>query len=45
MTKKTYMLPTMKVVEMKQRCAFMADSTDGNGMNKSLQAGEVDDAW
>ena len=45
MTKKEYMKPTMKTVELKQRTMILAGSADAYGMNKSLQNEEVSSAW
>ena len=45
MTKKEYMKPTMKTVDLKQRTMILAGSVDAYGMNKSVQNDEVDEAW
>ena len=45
MTKKEYMKPTMRTVELKHRTMILAGSVDANGMKKSLQNDEVDEAW
>ena len=48
MTKKEYMKPTMRTVELKHRTMILAGSLDSNGMNKKLQSNsgdEVDSAW
>ena len=48
MTKKEYMKPTMKTVELKQRTMILAGSVDEYGMNRNLQSNsedEVDSAW
>ena len=45
MTKKEYMKPMMKTVELKQRTMILAGSVDAYGMKKSLQDDEVDEAW
>ena len=50
MTKKAYMKPTMKTVELKHRTMILAGSVGAYGMNRQLQgtsnpADEVDDAW
>ena len=48
MTKKEYMKPTMKTVELKQRTMILAGSVDTYGMNRNLQSNsedEVDSAW
>lgn len=48
MTKKEYMKPTMKTVELKQRTMILAGSVDAYGMNRNLQSDpedEVDEAW
>lgn len=45
MTKKEYMKPSMKVVELRQKHHILVGSLDSNGMNKSLQNEEVDEAW
>lgn len=43
--KKEYIKPTMQTVELKQKCSILAGSLDANGMNRSLQNEEVDEAW
>ena len=43
MSKKTYMKPTMKVVELKQRTMILAGSNEE--MNQNLQEEEVDYAF
>ena len=46
MTKKEYMKPTMKTVELKQRTMILAGSADAYGMNKRLVTDdEVDEGW
>lgn len=45
MTKKEYMKPTMKTVELKQRTMILAGSVDAYGMKNSVQDDEVDEAW
>ena len=45
MTKKEYMKPTMRTVELKHRTMILAGSADTYGMNKSVQEEEVDEAW
>ena len=51
MTKKEYMKPTMRTVELKHRTMILAGSTDSYGMNRQLQGtsgdpeDEVDSAW
>lgn len=45
MTKKEYMKPTMKTVELKQRTMILAGSVDAYGMKMSVQDDEVDEAW
>ena len=48
MTKKEYMKPTTRTVEMKQRTMILAGSVDAYGMNRNLQSAtedEVDSAW
>ena len=42
MTKKEYMKPTMRTVELKHRTKILTVSVDENGMNKKLQDQEVD---
>lgn len=44
MTKKEYMKPSVKVVELQQKCQILAGSIDSNGMNNSLQNEEVEEA-
>jgi hypothetical protein len=43
MSKKAYMKPTMKVVELKQRTMILAGSNEE--VNRNLQNDEVDNAW
>ena len=43
--KKEYMKPAMQVVELKHKYHILAGSLDDNGMNRSLQGEEVDEAW
>ena len=43
MSKKTYMKPTMKVVELKQRTMILAGSNEE--VNRNLQNEEVNYAW
>ena len=46
MTKKEYMKPTMRTVELKHRTMILAGSVDAYGMNKTLiEDEEVDEAW
>ena len=48
MTKKEYMKPTMRTVELKHRTMILAGSVDAYGMNRQLQSNsedEVDSAW
>ncbi len=45
MTKKEYMKPSVKVVELQQQCQILAGSLDGDGMNTSLQEEEVDEGF
>ena len=45
MTKKAYMKPAMRVVKMQHKCQILAESLDGNRMNKKLQNEEVDDGF
>ena len=45
MIKKEYMKPSVKVVELQQKCQILAGSLDGNGVNTSLQGEEVDEGW
>ncbi len=50
MTKKEYMKPTMKTVELNHRTMILAGSVDEYGMNRQLQGtsdpeDEVDSAW
>ena len=45
MTKKEYMKPTMRTVELKHRTMILAGSVDAYGMKKSLQDDEVESAW
>lgn len=43
MSKKAYMKPTMKVVELKQRTMILTGSNEE--VNRRLQNEEVNDAW
>ena len=43
MSKKAYMKPTMKVVELKQRTMILVGSNED--VNQNLQNEEVDNAW
>ena len=46
MTKKEYMKPSLKVVELQQNCHILVGSADVYGMNKSLvEEEEVDEGW
>jgi len=45
MTKKEYMKPSVKVVELKRKCQILAGSLDANGMNTGLQDEEVTAGW
>lgn len=46
MTKKEYMKPTMRTVELKHRTMILAGSVDTYGMNKTLiEDEEVDEGW
>ena len=48
MTKKAYMKPTLKVVELRQKHQILVGSVDTYGMNRNLQSNsedEVDSAW
>ena len=50
MTKKAYMKPTLKVVELRQKHQILVGSVDQYGMNRQLQGtsdpeDEVDSAW
>jgi hypothetical protein len=45
MTKKEYMKPTMRTVELKHRTMILAGSVDAYSMNRRLQDEEVDSAW
>ena len=45
MTKKEYMKPSVKVVELQQKCQILAGSLDGNGVNNTLQDEGVDEGW
>ena len=45
MTKKEYMKPSVKVVELQQKCQILAGSIDSSGMNNSLQNEEVEEGW
>ena len=35
----------MQTVELKQKCHILVVSQNANGMNRSLQNEEVDEAW
>ena len=45
MTKKEYMKPSVKVVELKHKCQILAGSADAYGMNTDLQDEEVNTGW
>ena len=45
MTKKEYMKPAMKVVELQHKCQILAQSDYTQGMNNHLQDEEVDEGW
>lgn len=45
MIKKEYMKPSVKVVELQQKCQILAGSLDGNGVNNTLQDEGVDEGW
>ena len=46
MIKKEYMKPSLKVVELQQKCQILAGSKDVYGMNRTLiEDAEVDEAW
>ena len=45
MTKKAYMKPTMRTVELRHRTKILVGSVDANGMNKQLQNEEVDEGY
>ena len=51
MTKKEYMKPVMRVVELRQKHQLLVGSLDSNGMNTQLQVTSnpdeegVDKAW
>ena len=50
MTKKAYMKPTLKVVELRQKHQILVGSVDQYGMNRQLQGtsdpdDEVEYAW
>ena len=45
MTKKEYMKPSVKVVELQQKCQILAGSVNANGMNDELQNEEVTVGW
>ena len=46
MTKKEYIKPTVKVVELQHKCQILTGSTDSHGMNKRLiEDDEVDEGW
>ena len=46
MTKKEYMKPTIRVVELQHRTMILAGSLDANGMNRNIVNNEeVDEAW
>ena len=44
-SKKEYMKPTMRTVELKHRTRILSGSADAYGMNKSLQNEEVTEGW
>ena len=44
-SKKDYMKPTLKVVEIKHRFQILAGSVDANGMNNNLVDEEVIVGW
>ena len=50
-SKKAYMKPAMRTVELRQRTMILAGSTDSYGMNRQLQGtsgdpdDEVESAW
>lgn len=45
MTKKEYMKPSVKVVELQHKCQILAGSANVYGMNENLQEEEVDEGW
>ena len=45
MTKKEYMKPTLKVVELHQKHQILVGSVDQYGMKRSLQNEEVEKGW
>ena len=45
MTKKEYMKPSVKVVELQQQCQILAGSVDAYNMNTSVQEEEVDEGF
>ena len=45
MAKKEYMKPSVKVVELQNKCQILAGSADVYGMNRSLQEEEVEEGW
>ena len=46
MTKKEYMKPMIRVVELQHRTMILTGSLDANGMNRNIVTNEeVDEAW
>jgi hypothetical protein len=50
MTKKEYIKPSMKVVELQHKCQILAESLDAYGMNRRLVTPDdeedlVDEGW
>ena len=45
MTKKAYMKPSMKVIELQHKCQMLAGSVDPNDINDELQGQEVTNGW
>jgi hypothetical protein len=45
MIKKVYKKPSVKVVELQQKCQILSGSVDEYDMNKSLQNEEVTEGW
>ena len=45
MEKKIYEQPTMTMVKIQHQAHILSGSVDLNGMNKSVQEEEVDNAW
>ena len=45
MTKKEYMKPTIKTVELRHRTMILAGSVDAYGMSKNLHEDEVEEGW